>query len=180
MVLATYGPGIDLHAGGADLRFPHHAVEAVLGEAATGVAPFARAWLHPGTVRVAGAKMAKSTGNLVLVEDLLATHDPGAVRLLCLHRDVAQAWDFEPAGLDAAQALLADLYAAAGRPGRRERPSPEVDAALRDDLDVRPGRRRRAGRRRSGGPPPHRGDGPGRGAHPELSAAPRRAAPRPA
>jgi len=48
MVLSTFGPGVDLHAGGADLRYPHHAVEAPLAERAIGVTPFARAWLHPG------------------------------------------------------------------------------------------------------------------------------------
>ena len=48
--------------GGADLRFPHHAYQAALAEAFTGVTPFARARLNVGVVSVAGAKMAKSTG----------------------------------------------------------------------------------------------------------------------
>ena len=47
---------------------------------------FARAWLHVGTVRVGGAKMAKSTGNLVLVRDVLATARPAALRLALLDR----------------------------------------------------------------------------------------------
>lgn len=37
MVLAGYGPSIDIHCGGADLSYPHHACETVLAEAATGV-----------------------------------------------------------------------------------------------------------------------------------------------
>jgi cysteinyl-tRNA synthetase len=69
MALSTYGSSLDLHAGGADLRFPHHAYESAQAEAATGVAPFARSWLHIGTVRLDGEKMAKSTGNLVFVRD---------------------------------------------------------------------------------------------------------------
>ena len=56
MALSTYGPALDLHAGGADLRFPHHAYEAAQAEAATGVTPFARSWLHVGTVKLAGEK----------------------------------------------------------------------------------------------------------------------------
>ena len=67
MALHTFGPAIDVHAGGGDLRFPHHAYQAALAEAFTGVTPFARARLQVGVVRVAGAKMAKSAGNLVLV-----------------------------------------------------------------------------------------------------------------
>ena len=96
MALTTLGPALDLHAGGADLRFPHHAYEAAMAEAVTGVRPFARAWLHVGTVGVGGAKMAKSVGNLVLVADLLKELPPAAVRLLLLDRPWAQPWDFDP------------------------------------------------------------------------------------
>jgi len=55
MVLALYGPSVDIHCGGADLAYPHHACEAALAEGATGVAPFARSWLRAGVVRVGGA-----------------------------------------------------------------------------------------------------------------------------
>ena len=135
MVLALYGPAVDLHCGGADLAFPHHACEAALAQAATGVEPFARAWLRAGTVHVGDAKMAKSAGNLVLVDDLLRDHSPAAVRLLCLNRPWAQPWTYSPEALDAAAAVLDDLYAAAARPGG-ESGAAAVPAALREDLDV--------------------------------------------
>jgi cysteinyl-tRNA synthetase len=136
MVLATFGSSVDLHAGGADLRFPHHAVESLLAERATGVAPFARAWLRAGTVRTGGAKMAKSAGNLVLVDDLLTRHTPAALRLLCLGRPWAQDWDFDESALDGVAATLDDVYAAAGRRGDSTLATAEVDAALLDDLDT--------------------------------------------
>ncbi len=79
MALSVFGAGVDVHAGGADLRFPHHAYHAAMAEAFTGVRPYARAWLHAGTVRVGGAKMAKSAGNLVLVRDLVDGHPAAAV-----------------------------------------------------------------------------------------------------
>jgi len=60
MALHTFGPAVDVQAGGGDLRFPHHAFQAALAEAFTGVIPFARARLAAGVVRVGGAKMAKS------------------------------------------------------------------------------------------------------------------------
>jgi len=71
MALHAFGPAVDVQAGGGDLGFPHHAYQAALAEAFTGVTPFARSRLNAGVVRVAGAKMAKSAGNLVLVSDLL-------------------------------------------------------------------------------------------------------------
>jgi cysteinyl-tRNA synthetase len=135
MVLGTYGSSIDLHAGGADLAFPHHATEAHLAEAATGVAPFARAWLRPGIVRIGEEKMAKSTGNLVLVDELLRSHSPSAVRMLCLNRPWRDSWTFTTEALDQAAADLADLYAAAARPDG-DSAVEAVDAALLDDLDV--------------------------------------------
>jgi cysteinyl-tRNA synthetase len=133
MVLGTFGGGIDLHTGGADLAFPHHACERVLAEAATGVTPFARSWLRAGTVQVGGQKMAKSTGNLVLVDDLLAEHTPAAVRLMCLQRPWSAPWDYVPAALDAAEDTLVDLYGAAARSGGDADP---VQQLLLADLDV--------------------------------------------
>ncbi|MDQ2875968.1 MAG: cysteine--tRNA ligase, partial [Actinomycetota bacterium] len=124
MALHTFGPAVDIQAGGADLRFPHHAYQAALAEALTGVSPFARARLNIGVVRVAGAKMAKSAGNLVLVGDLLGDYPAGAVRLLILDRRWDQDWDYDRARLDAAAAQLERLQAAAGRPDRGT-PGPE-------------------------------------------------------
>ena len=135
MVLALFGASVDIHCGGGDLAFPHHACETALAEATTGVTPFARSWMRAGIVSVGGAKMAKSTGNLVLVEDLLKAHSAGAIRLLCLNRRWADDWSYEPAALDAAEATLEQLYAAAARPGMAPG-SAAVPAALLDDLDV--------------------------------------------
>jgi cysteinyl-tRNA synthetase len=135
MVLALFGPSVDIHAGGADLAYPHHACETALAEAATGVAPFARRWLRAGTVNIDGQKMAKSTGNLVLVDELLKTHSAAAIRLLCLNRPWAQPWSYTSEELDASAASLDDLYAAAAGPGN-DSASAAVTAALRNDLDV--------------------------------------------
>jgi cysteinyl-tRNA synthetase len=136
MVLDTYGSSLDIHAGGADLAFPHHAYEAAQAEAATGVAPFARSWMRIGTVRVAGDKMAKSTGNLVLVSDLLKEHRGPALRLMILDRRWWEAWDFESGLLDAAEGRLDALHAAAGRRGDDPAAEAEVMRLLLDDIDV--------------------------------------------
>ncbi|MFM8238798.1 MAG: cysteine--tRNA ligase, partial [Actinomycetota bacterium] len=136
MVLSHYGSSLDIHAGGADLAFPHHAYESAQAEAATGVAPFARAWMRVGTVRIGGEKMAKSTGNLVLVADLLKEHRPGALRLMILDRHWSDAWDYAPESLTAAEGRLDSLRAAAGRLGDSEAAEREVLARLLDDVDV--------------------------------------------
>lgn len=136
MALTLLGPGLDLHAGGAELAFPHHAYEAAQAESATGVTPFARAWLRVGTVCLAGEKMAKSTGNLVLVTDVLDRHRPAALRLAVLDRPWWTSWDFTEQLVVAAEDQLDGLHAAAGRPGASPAEEAEVVRALRDDLDV--------------------------------------------
>jgi cysteinyl-tRNA synthetase len=115
MALSAFGLGVDVHAGGSDLRFPHHAYHSAMAEAFTGVSPYARAWLHVGTVTVGGVKMAKSAGNLVLVSDLLADHTAAAIRLMILDRSWAQDWDYSGTAVEAAAARLDGLYRAAGR-----------------------------------------------------------------
>ena len=136
MALSVFGTGVDVHAGGADLRFPHHAYHAAMAEAFTGVRPYARAWLHAGTVRVGGAKMAKSARNLVLVRDLVDSHPAAAVRLMILDRPWGEDWDYFPALLDRAEKRLEDLYQAAGRPCTTPAAVPEIGRLLAADLNV--------------------------------------------
>jgi cysteinyl-tRNA synthetase len=136
MALSVLGAGIDILAGGADLAFPHHAYQAAMVEAATSVTPFARSHLHIGAVHQDGAKMAKSTGNLSLVADLLRDHAPAAVRLLVLNRPWHEPWEYRSADLDQAAAAVETLYAAAARPGTAPAAADAVIAALLDNLDV--------------------------------------------
>lgn len=136
MALSLYGSSLDLHAGGADLRFPHHAFETAQAEAATGVRPFARAWMHVGTVQRDGDKMAKSTGNLLFVKDLVEHWGVPALRLTLLDRPYAAAWDVDDTVLAAGAARAEALHAAAGRPGGSEAATGAVLDRLCDDLDV--------------------------------------------
>jgi cysteinyl-tRNA synthetase len=128
---------VDIHAGGADLRFPHHAFHAAMAESLTGVVPYARAWFHVGTVSVDGAKMAKSAGNLVMIADLLAEYRAAHVRMMILDRPWAQSWDYTADARDAAGARLEALYSAAGRNRTGNPPGEErLAALLAAELDV--------------------------------------------
>jgi cysteinyl-tRNA synthetase len=136
MAAATLGASVDVLVGGEDLTYPHHAYQAAMVEAAVSVAPFARRVMHVGAVAQGGAKMAKSTGNLTLVADLLETAPAAAVRLMLLDRRWSAGWEFHPDLLAAAGDALQELYAAAARPGASDAADREVAAALLDDLDV--------------------------------------------
>jgi cysteinyl-tRNA synthetase len=143
MSLSVLGPAVDVLSGGADLRYPHHAYQVAMAQAVTGVRPHARAIFEVGVVSLDGAKMAKSTGNLVLVSDVLADHPAAALRLCLLDRPWATGWDYATAELDAATGRLERLYRAAGRStgasvqdASQAAAAAAITAALCDDLDV--------------------------------------------
>lgn len=136
MASTVFGASVDVLVGGADLAFPHHAYQAAMVEAASAVTPFARRQMHVGTVDYRGSKMAKSTGNLVLVKDLLEIATGPAVRLMLLNRPWSASWEYDEHQLAAASELVDALHVAAGRPGSDAHAVAQVTAALLDDLDV--------------------------------------------
>ncbi len=137
MALGVQGASVDVLVGGDDLVFPHHAYQGAMVEAVSGVTPFARAAVHVGEVRLDGEKMAKSTGNLVLVDEVLRTCTPAALRTLIVDRDHREPWSFDADDLHAAEARLERLYAAAGRGGATPAAVEAATAPLLDGLDVR-------------------------------------------
>ncbi|MEH2120902.1 cysteine--tRNA ligase [Nostoc sp.] len=102
MVRDRLGDTIDIHAGGADLIFPHHENEIAQSEAVTGK-PLARYWLHNGMVTVDGEKMSKSLGNFTTIRELLDRGvDPMAVRLFVLTAQYRTPIDFSDEAITAA------------------------------------------------------------------------------
>ena len=102
MVRDRLGETIDIHAGGADLIFPHHENEIAQSEAVTGK-PLARYWLHNGMVKVDGEKMSKSLGNFTTIRDLLNRGvEPMAVRLFVLMAQYRKPLDFTDEAITAA------------------------------------------------------------------------------
>jgi cysteinyl-tRNA synthetase len=150
MSMKHLGPSFDIHTGGIDLVFPHHEDEIAQSEAATGQ-PFVRTWLHCAHLQSSGSKMAKSTGNIARVGELLdAGVSPRALRyaLISVHyRAPNQYSDEALAAAGAAVDRLDALVSALGA-YREEGPGdPELETslaaaddafggALDDDLNV--------------------------------------------
>jgi len=84
MSLRYLGETIDIHGGGQDLVFPHHENEIAQSEAFTGVAPFARFWMHNGLLLKGDEKMSKSLGNLVSIREALEHYSADAIRVSVL------------------------------------------------------------------------------------------------
>ena len=150
MSMAYLGPSFDIHTGGIDLIFPHHEDEIAQSEAATGL-PFVGTWLHCDHLRLGGAKMAKSTGNISRVVELLdGGVSPRALRYALIAVHYRQGVDYSPASLAAAAAaierldaldLALDSYAedrrdSADLPGALDEIRSRFEAAMDDDLNV--------------------------------------------
>ncbi|HEY9525255.1 MAG TPA: cysteine--tRNA ligase [Thermopolyspora sp.] len=142
MSLRFLGDRFDVHTGGIDLRFPHHEDERAQSNSAVGHEVVAH-WVHGEHLLFDGRKMSKSTGNVVLLSDVIdAGLDPLAVRLALMEHRYRQQMN-----------LSWDTLRAADRTLRRWRrrvadwaeqpsgamPKPYVDrvnAAFDDDLDT--------------------------------------------
>jgi cysteinyl-tRNA synthetase len=145
MSLDLLGEGFDIHAGGMDLRFPHHE-----NERAQAVAlgrRFANLWMHNGfVVDPEGEKMSKSLGNFDNLLDLLDSYDGRAYRLVVLQSHYRSPVRVSADSLGAAQRALAGLDAFAARtealvpPSGRDEGDPAVldrfVELMDDDLDT--------------------------------------------
>jgi L-cysteine:1D-myo-inositol 2-amino-2-deoxy-alpha-D-glucopyranoside ligase len=140
------GESIDIHGGGGDLLFPHHACEIAQIEPLTG-RPFVRFWLHVAMVYHAGAKMSKSLGNLIMVRDLLRTWSADAVRLYLAGHHYRRSWAHDEGELALAQMAAQRLKAAVTVAGGLVEPAAawrerwqeairRFDEAMADDLDT--------------------------------------------
>lgn len=65
------GNNFDIHGGGMDLKFPHHECEIAQAEATNGISPV-NYWMHANMLTLNGKKMAKSTGNNILPNELIS------------------------------------------------------------------------------------------------------------
>ena len=65
------GEQFDIHGGGMDLKFPHHECEIAQAEAINKTSPV-NYWLHANMLTLNGKKMAKSTGNNILPDEMFS------------------------------------------------------------------------------------------------------------
>ncbi|EOU1918073.1 TPA: cysteine--tRNA ligase [Clostridium perfringens] len=113
MAKKLLGETIDIHAGGSDLKFPHHENEIAQSEALTGE-PFARYWLHSAFVNVNNEKMSKSLNNFFTAREILERYDADVIRFLMLSAHYRQQLNFSEDLLESAKASVERIYNAIG------------------------------------------------------------------
>ncbi len=142
MIEQHLGLPIDLHGGGQDLIFPHHENEIAQGRCAHDGAPYCGMWVHNSFVTVEGRKMAKSIGNVLLVEDLLRQAEGRAVRLALLQTHYRHPLDWTSERLSSACRTLNRLrlplqgLSTSGTLSYEAEPDAQVLHALCKDLNT--------------------------------------------
>jgi cysteinyl-tRNA synthetase len=104
------GETFDIHGGGMDLKFPHHECEVAQAEASNGQAPV-RYWIHTNMLTLNGKKMAKSTGNNILPDEIFTGNNtllnkpyaPAVARFFMLQAHYSSVLDFSSAALEASE-----------------------------------------------------------------------------
>ena len=113
------GKTIDIHAGGADLIFPHHENEIAQSECANGC-KFVNYWLHNGFVTINNEKMSKSLGNFLTIDDLLKHYDSNTIRFFILTNHYRMPVEFSDEALIAASNGVKRIVNAKGAGVNRE------------------------------------------------------------
>jgi len=129
---------VDVHVGGIDLRFPHHENEraqsnALIGREAVDL------WVHGEHLLFEGKKMSKSSGNVVLVSDIMARGiDPLALRLCFLENRYRSQMDLTWNSINAADETLKRWRSKMATWGQSTDIStdPEIETAFNNDLDT--------------------------------------------
>jgi cysteinyl-tRNA synthetase len=139
MIDRHLGFPIDIHGGGTDLIYPHHESEIAQSEATHGLRKrFVGHWVHVAPVRLNGAKMSKSDGNMIFVRDVLKNTSPQALRLYLLDIHYRRPFEHDEERLDRARKRAEALAASLGRgrlgPLEADPSTQDVLAALDDDL----------------------------------------------
>ena len=139
MILAHLDSGdpqfcIDIHAGGADLLFPHHENEAAQCRCAHHRA-LSKYWLHNGFVQVNNEKMSKSLGNSFFVRDALKIAPGEALRFYLLSSHYRANFNYSVTDLLASKKRLDKIYRLKKRvrdvlaPSAGQNSAPELPAA---------------------------------------------------
>lgn len=83
MINKLFGKKIDIHAGGVDLKFPHHENE-IAQSIALNDNYIANYWMHNGHININNEKMSKSLGNFILAKDFIKEHTANVIKLVFL------------------------------------------------------------------------------------------------
>ena len=129
---------VDIHVGGIDLRFPHHENEraqsnALIKQEAVDL------WVHGEHLLFEGKKMSKSSGNVVLLKDIIERgFDPLAIRLCFLENKYRSQMDLTWSSIEAADETLKRwrMKIAQWETGTEITVDPEIEAAFNTDLDT--------------------------------------------
>ena len=129
---------VDIHVGGIDLRFPHHENERAQSNALINTEAV-DLWVHGEHLLFEGKKMSKSSGNVVLLKDVIERGiDPLAIRLCYLENKYRSQMDLTWSSIEAAHETLKRWRMKMSQWGSEKsmQIDPEIESAFNTDLDT--------------------------------------------
>ena len=93
VLLEEFG-GFDLHLGGKDLQFPHHANEVAQLEAYYNKSDLIQMFMHSGHLKIDNQVMSKSLMNFKTIEEGLKNYTANQLRLLFLQVEYSADIDY--------------------------------------------------------------------------------------
>jgi cysteinyl-tRNA synthetase len=113
------GEQFDIHGGGMDLKFPHHECEIAQSKTCSGKTPVSY-WMHTNMLLLNSQKMAKSTGNFILPNEILSgkndilpkAFSASVVRFFNMQANYRSILDFSGEALEASEKGHAKLMEA--------------------------------------------------------------------
>jgi len=96
------GEVFDIHAGGIDLKFPHHECDIVQAIGLHGKIP-GHYWIHPHFLSINGKKMSKSIGNFIIPYNILTKFSSDVIRFFILQAHYRSNLSFSSKALTSAE-----------------------------------------------------------------------------
>lgn len=108
LVDMIFGKSVTIHAGGLDLKFPHHENEEAQGCVYNNTRQWVNYWIHTGHLNIKGQsdKMSKSLKNTISIEEMLTNYTADEFRMACVLSNYKNAMEYSDELMETAKNTL--------------------------------------------------------------------------
>uniref|UniRef100_A0A1I8NVP6 cysteine--tRNA ligase n=1 Tax=Stomoxys calcitrans TaxID=35570 RepID=A0A1I8NVP6_STOCA len=107
-----FGKSVDFHAGGMDLKFPHHENEEAQSCVFHNTRQWVNYWMHTGHLNIKGQqeKMSKSLKNTISISEMLQDYTSDEFRMACVLSNYRNGMEYSDEMMETARNTLKKFY----------------------------------------------------------------------
>ncbi|XP_075165802.1 cysteine--tRNA ligase-like protein, mitochondrial [Haematobia irritans] len=107
-----FGKSVDIHAGGLDLKFPHHENEEAQSCVFHNTRQWVNYWMHTGHLNIKGQgeKMSKSLKNTIAISEMLEHYTSEDFRMACVLSNYKNSMEYSDEMMETARNTLKKFY----------------------------------------------------------------------